>query len=1433
MTEINWSRFEELPGDQTANFELLWRGAIRRTYGKYGTFQARSQQPGVEFHLKLNTDCALGDAGQWFGWQTKWWKSLVAGRAIGNGRKDDVEDSLAKSKIHIPGLTDWILCTRRPLAPVDEPWWDGLKASLTLDLQTAEDLANLLTGDAELLRQTYFGDLILTPERLEKLSNLALADVRERWFPEVHQTTTAESALRRMLAEPDAWGHLQAVGSEITRLSAIIAGTVEERPLGASVQADLDQLLESAEILRKLLEDAHEHLMPGGDHTWRELGEAVIPDPPKLIPRVLRRLRAANHPAALACSNLVIHFRHAAAMARDVFGQLAVRCVTVTGEAGYGKTQLAASLTCSTDSRPAGVLLFGRQLRSRDDLDDLSRRVALNGKKIETFEALLAAVDAAAARAQCRLPIVIDGLNEAENPSEWKPLLERALVLLEDYPSVLLVCTLRSSFVERAIPTSVANSVTLNGFSEGIAEAIETYFDHFKIDAAGVDLPLERFDHPITLRIFCSVTNPTREDRVRLVGRAPSLNTMFGGYLNDVAARIETLSQSRIRAADINNALAALGVEMWETNSREVSESRVKDIFGDTNRLWDDSILNALQEEGVLIRQTSDGASRGSTNPTDGHGELVVAVVYDLLAGYIVASAMAGAGGEAFAKSLSSPEIAARFTGPQNELHPLAIDIFDALVFVLPRLGLGQLWTHVRDDLLDAALLRATDLEIGDIDSGTLDAWTQNIEGLSGRPGFWPRLRAVRAVPNHPFNAIFADAVLRSLTVADRDLGWTEWLRTSTISRRGQAARTSAGAMEDLRLWTARWRNTAERGEADALRARWFMWMLTSTVRDLRDAATAALYWFGREDPATLFELAVGALEINDAYVGERATAAAYGVATAYQQSNADFAEALRLYLHKLVASTSGATACTPTFHRLIRYYIAGTIEFGRMHYPESVPPAAADGIAFADGPMPEPLSDGDARHDEVERTIHTDFGNYTLGRLFADRANYDFEHIGHRNATDQVLGIVYSLGWRQNEFASIDQMLANRDQDRNPGSVERYGKKYGWIGFYLVAGMLRARGERVNWLEVDIDPSFPQISPPLPLTIPSWVGPTPADDGDWLINGEVVIPDELLYTEDLAGEHGPWILVHAELSVKDESAKRGGFGLFNTVALAPHDLDALLRWWSDKEHPGRDLIDLPSAYYLFAGEIPWHTRMVTSGDDLAGTGAARVERDENDESQDPHGNEDPYIEYIRVPVVDAEAPIGTKIIEGPEADAEGQAGPPAGDPPDVPFHGLEEGGDLPGADYLAFVKARIATHLASTPPHRELEVEAIAHTYAWEGHNSSQNRAFAYVPSQRLSQLLSLHSVAAGFNQVDEDGHLAAMSFTAPDGLDGHLLYVREDVVKTYGGDRALVTFGWGEREIRAEWPEQVPESFREAYQNHANVWRTHRVIAHGEPQA
>ncbi|MFD6455868.1 hypothetical protein ACFWF3_34320, partial [Nocardia sp. NPDC060220] len=130
-------------------------------------------------------------------------------------------------------------------------------------------------------------------------------------------------------------------------------------------------------------------------------------------------------------------------------------------------------------------------------------------------------------------------------------------------------------------------------------------------------------------------------------------------------------------------------------------------------------------------------------------------------------------------------------------------------------------------------------------------------------------------------------------------------------------------------------------------------------------------------------------------------------------------------------------------------------------------------------------------------------------------------------------------------------------------------------------------------------------------------------------------------------------------------------------------------------------------------------------------------------------------------------------------------------------------------------------------PAYRKIQFESLAHSFAWENYHSSENQQFAYVPSQRLSQQSGLRAASASFDQVDADGRPATKSYTAPAGFQGNLLYVREDIVRMFAQDRALITFSWGERQISISGPRDMPERIRVIYQSHKNIWRTHRIVA------
>jgi hypothetical protein len=213
---ISWTEFAKLPGSAQHNFEILCRALIRLHYDRYGQFLALANQPGVEFHLRLQDACGVGTAGRWLGWQCRWY-DLPRGASLGKTRRRQIEDALAKTAKFLPDLTDWILWTRYPLTKGDQDWFYALKTSMRLALWTAEDVESHLSGDAEILRRTFFGELLLMPNTLKQQHDLSVSQIRKRWLPEAHQIVDAERSLRRMLGERASWDDLLIISRRLSQ----------------------------------------------------------------------------------------------------------------------------------------------------------------------------------------------------------------------------------------------------------------------------------------------------------------------------------------------------------------------------------------------------------------------------------------------------------------------------------------------------------------------------------------------------------------------------------------------------------------------------------------------------------------------------------------------------------------------------------------------------------------------------------------------------------------------------------------------------------------------------------------------------------------------------------------------------------------------------------------------------------------------------------------------------------------------------------------------------------------------------------------------------------------------------------------------------------------------------------------------------------------
>ena len=243
---------------------------------------------------------------------------------------------------------------------------------------------------------------------------------------------------------------------------------------------------------------------------------------------------------------------------------------------------------------------------------------------------------------------------------------------------------------------------------------------------------------------------------------------------------------------------------------------------------------------------------------------------------------------------------------------------------------------------------------------------------------------------------------------------------------------------------------------------------------------------------------------------------------------------------------------------------------------------------------------------DQHSGYLGRDFENYTVGRLFADRSNYDYGHEPFQAALTEVRGRVWDLGYREADFKEIDSDIGRYYPHRNePDKTERYAKKYGWIGFYEKVGVLadakilsqKPRSRRCNPI-VDIDPSFPRVPPNLPLEMPDWTASTQEDDREWLGCGEVTVPDALLRMPKIGEHEGPWIAVNGFLEQSNKVLGRQTFGFIRGILAERDDVGRVLKLLTTQDYLGNDFIaGEPSDYYTFAGEIPWSDEFATDDD--------------------------------------------------------------------------------------------------------------------------------------------------------------------------------------------------------------------------------------------
>ena len=1232
---IDWSELKTYQETKYRSFEELCYQIAKGLYGEQGTFTRVDDSgggDGVEFYITLPN----GD--QW-GWQAKFYYDPTPRLSV-SGRKRSIKDSLGKACQTHSRLKKWILCTPSNFTPKEQIWFENTlcqsipeNMSVELEHWGDSDFNDWLSKPHFSGKWHYFfGGLELDINWFQTQFDKQMASVGEKFSPSLHTETLVDARIHALLGDEGFVRQIteliEKLNEELPNLEKAIDDLERWIPKGIEwAEEEKSKIMGTAESLRSTLahvicrfEQARELLNEG------MLSEAQAIDWQSLYTQLKKAFdtyeavstesgtsqirytgEGQNEEAAVYRAKLIIHSPCSliANLLDDFLHSALQRCklinqpnINIFGDAGIGKTHVACNI-CDDRLKSGLPALFirGSHFTSDQPIEEQLLRI-LNISSSYSWENFLQALSAAAEAYHTRIPLIIDGLNESTHngafSNVWRLGLKGFIQEIARTKNLVLIATCRTSYKEAIWEAEdPPNMMCAYGFdTDEVERAVDKHFKEYKIEADLTAAPWEQFKHPIYLKIFCESKKRELNTEEHSYDGEQTLFEVFEEYLNQCNRAVCARLGRHPRTPVVQPALNKMAAYLWQNYSRHIPLEELVRIV-DNQPLeeldWLSSKTHSIEAEGLLVCR--NWIEVGET----------MYFTYELLGGYLIAKYLIQQAADNVQDFLHREEtVAALFNENRQILHPMRDDILRCLAALLPA-RTGQFLHNLSRNKTACGISIRTLFEISSefINEDCINLVARLFQTRQNREPLLKLAETTVGHTKHPFKASFWSEQLMALPMPERDLSWTEYVRHNAAGLEKRLVRFEEACQSDQEL-----SDTSEKRLH--LLAEYFMWVLTSTMRPLRDKATRALYWYGRRFPQEFLDLVMKSFSINDPYVPERMLAATYGTAMARQhdfQDDSFTKEILPSYGRKLYETMFKPKAPHSTTHILTRDYARRTIDIALIHHPGLLTGNERKYITppFTKGGIREW---GEGRDRDVglyrdgNAPLGMDFANYTLGSLVKDRSNYNFEHDEYKRVRSNIFWRIYGLGYSLDRFGEIDGWLAHRnvkyDRSADGRKTDRYGKKYSWIAFYELAGFRQDKGLLPEYYDnpripdIDIDPSFPITQREYNLVDEDFLGDRKVSVEEWIFKSNAPDMTPYLQIERLCEKSGPWVLLEGHLDQKDDQVDRQMFVFLQGLVVKSKECDEIVEGLKQETIDERTLLSCSEDWCTYAGEIPW-----------------------------------------------------------------------------------------------------------------------------------------------------------------------------------------------------------------------------------------------------
>ena len=1304
-------------------------------------------------------------------------------------------------------------------------------------------------------RNYFFGELELDLEWFKTQFNKQKAAVGEKFDSSLHTETNVDAEIHALLGDK-AFVHqitkwieklegelpdLKEAIDDLKRPILYIEWDEEEKSkvigVSESLQDALVNIIDRFEQARKIL-DKQEITAAQAIDWGAAFGQLrkVFDNYEKVtresgIPQIKYIGEEQNEEQALRNASSVVHGpRHLVARLLDKFfpsviwqlGLINKSDLHILGDAGIGKTHIACNI-CDDRLKNGLPALFvrGSLFTTEQPIETQLRNIFGIPPSYDWYD-FLQALSATAEAYHTRIPLVIDGLNESTHNGTFSKIWELGLKgLIQEIAqtkNLVLITTCRRSYEETIWKDTTPkeyiwtkliwkdndspNLVYAYGFDpyEEVEPAVEKYFKAYKITANLTLASLTQFGHPIYLKIFCETKNSERKNEKQVYLGEETLFEVFEEYLAQCNEAVCARLGLRRGTPVVQPTLNKIAEHLWQNHSRNIPLEELVHIT-DHQPLeglnWLSSKTHAIESEGLLLiyRDWKDSIE-------------IMHFTYDLLGGYLIAKHLVEQAADDVQEFLNSKETVALLFGEDYQtLHPLQEDICRCLAALLPG-KTGKFLHEISGNKKAFSLSIRALFEISpqDITEDCINLVTHLFEAPENRESFFKLAETTVGHPKHSFNASFWSERLSALSMPERDLSWTEYVQRNRYSFENIVTRFEETCQND--------QNISDYGKKRLLLlAEYIMWILTSTVRPLRDQATRSLYWYGRRFPQEFFDLVIKSFTINDPYVSERMLAAAYGIAMARQNDFEDtsFVDGmLPIYGKKLYESMFKPNTPYSTTHILARDYARRTIDIALIHHPDLLTDDERKNITppFTKGGIQEWGESEDKNKGEYEKgptPLQMDFENYTLGCLVKDRGNYDYENHEYKRVRANIFWRIYDLGYSLNNFGTIDKWLHQENErygrSADGRKTDRYGKKYSWIAFYELAGfrqdnnLLPDRYDEGRISNADIDPSFPTEERKHNLVTEDFLGDRKNSAEEWISNSPHPDLTSYLKVEDLCGEKGTWILLNGFLSQKDDQANRDMFSFLQGLIVKSREVEEIIEILKKQEKiDGHTGPFCPEDHHIYAGEIPWcNTYQKNSWEEVSlKIGSTSVLEEQPVLLRNGKPISDEELHTLWDSIADLIEP------EDPHAELLG-------------FWGIDSITNLIETENWETIEAEIhkrgfecttETIEIEDPEYQIFEMLVPVRVNCWADSSSAAvpGRNVA-IPIRQIAEAFSLHGHPQSFDLFENNGRQASATFCYGEewGERQDFIYLRQDLLERYLAeiDRELIWVIWGEQSV------------------------------------